>query len=85
MHCQLLDCLTAVGIFVAELFYCISFVTADKNILTIADKKLTKSLRNFENKQPNCSIMSIFVFQVPFIDCILSEIVSFDQLWTVLQ
>ncbi len=51
-------------------------------IPTIADSKLTKSIGNFENKQPNCTILFIFVYQLPFIDCILSKIVGFDQLWT---
>ncbi len=50
--------------------------------MTIADEKLTKSLDNFENKQPNCTILFIFLFQSSSIDCILSKIVGFDQLWT---
>ncbi len=54
-------------------------------ISTIADEKLTKSHSNFENKQPNCTILFIFVLQLPFIDCILSKIVGFDQLWTAVQ
>ena len=52
-------------------------------IPTIVDRKLKKT-RNFENKQPNCTILFIFVFQLSFIDCILSKIVGFDQLWTAI-
>ncbi len=49
------------------------------------DRKLTKSHSNFEIKQPNCTILFIFVCQLSFIDCILSKIVGFDQLWTAVQ
>ncbi len=52
---------------------------------TIADGKLTKKLGNFEMKQPNCTILFIFVFELSFIDFILSKIVGFDQLWTTVQ
>ncbi len=48
-------------------------------------EKLTKSLSNFENKQPKCTILFIFVSRLSFLDCILSKIVGFDQLWTALQ
>ena len=53
--------------------------------MAIANGKLTKSLGNFENKQPNCTILFIFVFQSSFIDCVFSKIVDFDQLWTAFQ
>ncbi len=56
-----------------------------KKIPAIVDGKLIKSLRNFENKQPYCTILYIFVFQYSFIDCILSKIVGFDQLWIAFQ
>ncbi len=56
-----------------------------KKIPTIADRKLTKSLINFEIKQPNCTILFIFVFELCFIDCILFKIVGFDQVWTAVQ
>ncbi len=36
-------------------------------------------------KKTNYTILLIFVFKLPFIDCILSEIVGFDQLWTAFQ
>ncbi len=49
------------------------------------DVKSTKSLGNFESKQPNCTILFIFVFKLAFVDCVLSEIVGFDQLWTAFQ
>jgi hypothetical protein len=49
------------------------------------DEKSTKGLGNFENKQPNCTILFIFVYQLSFIGCILSKIVSLDQLWTAFQ
>ncbi len=54
-------------------------------IQTIADKKSSKSLSRFEIKQPDCPMFFIFVFQLSFIDCILSKIVGFDQLWTIVQ
>ncbi len=53
--------------------------------MTIMDKKLTKSLGNFENKQPNCTILFIFVFKLSFVDCILSKIVGYDQFLTAFQ
>ncbi len=37
-----------------------------KNTDNCETKKLTKSVGNFENKQPNCTILFIFVF-----DCLL--------------
>ncbi len=46
---------------------------------------MTKSLSNFEIKPPNCTILFIIVFELPFIDCILSKNVGFDQLWTAVQ
>ncbi len=46
---------------------------------------MTKGLGNFENKQPNRTILFIFVFQLSVIDSILSKIVGFDQLWTAVQ
>ncbi len=49
------------------------------------DRKLTKSLGNFEIKQTNCTILFIFVFELSFIDCILFKIAGFDQLWTAVQ
>ncbi len=51
----------------------------------IVDGKTTKSLSNYENKQPNRTILFIFVFELPFNDYILSKIVGFDQLWTAFQ
>ncbi len=53
--------------------------------MTIADKKSTKSLSNFENKQPNCTVLFIFVFELSFIDCTLSKIVGFDQFCTAVE
>ncbi len=53
--------------------------------MTIADRNLTKSLSNFEIKQPNCTILFIFVFELSFIDCTLSKIVGFDLFWTAVQ
>ncbi len=49
------------------------------------DEKLTKSFAHFERKQPNCTFSFIFVFQLTFIDCILSKIVGLDQLWKAIQ
>ncbi len=49
------------------------------------DVKLTKSFSNFKIKQLNCTLMFIFVFEFSFIDCILSKMVGFDQLWTAVQ
>ncbi len=34
-----------------------------EKIPTILDEKSTKSLSNFENKLPNCTILFIFVYQ----------------------
>ncbi len=48
-------------------------------------QKIDKSLGNFENKQPNCTIVFILVFELSFIDCILSKIVGFDQLWMAVR
>ncbi len=50
-----------------------------------SEGKPTKSFSNFEIKQPNFTILFIFVFKLSFIDCILSKIVGFDQLWTAFQ
>ncbi len=49
--------------------------------MTIVDRKLTKSLSNFEIN----NLLLIFIFELSFIDCILSKIVGFDQLWTAVQ
>ncbi len=46
---------------------------------------MTKSLGNFENKQPDCTLLFIFVFQLYFSDCILAKIVCLDQLLTAMQ
>ncbi len=35
-----------------------------------------------KNKQPNYTILFIFVFKLAFIDCVLFKVVGFDQLWT---
>ncbi len=51
-------------------------------IAIIADGKLTKSLGNYENKQPNCAMKFIFVFILAFIYYVLSKVEGFDQLWT---
>ncbi len=51
----------------------------------MADQKSTKSLDNFDNKQPNFSILFIFVFQFSFFDCILSKIVGFVRFWSTLD
>ncbi len=48
-------------------------------------QKVDKSLSNFEIKQPNCTILFTFVFELSFIDSMLSKIVGFDQLWTAIQ
>jgi hypothetical protein len=53
--------------------------------MTIADGKLTKSLGNFENKQPNCTLLFFFVLSLSFIDCILSKSVGFGPLWMASQ
>ena len=53
-----------------------------KKIPQFADGKSSKSLINFENKQPNCTILFSFVFGLSFIGCNLSKTVGFDQLWT---
>jgi hypothetical protein len=49
-------------------------------LLKSVDEKLAKSFYQFENRQPNGTLLFIFVFQLSFIDYILSEIVCFDQL-----
>jgi hypothetical protein len=51
----------------------------------MADEKLTKGLGIFDKKQPNCTILLIFVFYLSFMICILFKIVGFDQIWTVVQ
>jgi hypothetical protein len=51
----------------------------------MADIESTKSLGNFENKQLSCTILFVNVFQLSFIDYILSKIVGFDQLWSAFQ
>ncbi len=47
---------------------------SQQKILSIVDKKFTKRLSNFENKQPDCTILFIFVYELAFIGCILSKL-----------
>ncbi len=46
---------------------------------------VTKSLGHFASKQPKWAFSFIFVFQLSFIEYILSKIVGLDQLWAAIQ
>ncbi len=49
------------------------------------DEKSTKSFGHSENKQPNCALLFMCVFQLSFIDCILPKNGVVDELWTTIQ
>jgi hypothetical protein len=61
------DCTFALHIPHDMAFLSITLCLHGKKIPTIADEKSTKSLSNFENKQPKCTIMFIFVFSIAFV------------------